>query len=749
MLKRLTRRLESQYGDAADNLREWKLWVSLLALTIATVVYIPGLFLLASPLTGLQVAGLLCSLALLAASGWLLASGSALTAARLQAFGLWAIVSAAFVLPGGALIAPLAGFVLLALVLTVRPLERSDALILTGLYVAIAVLATILQGTGVIAVTGSAPVMSGMLLALGCAVMGGVAVLSEPEPQPAAVAPLPVPDNDDVDDSKPAEATFPLRYAGRGLGTLRLWQPDEGEFSNPQHAAFQTLADQVAAAIHGQHPFSEASTLGDFAQPLYRLMRDLTTVNSTAEVITALRGTVLPTADHVSIVRTADALDGVPDPADVSAWDQDPNRAQAALPAAISALGTDTPVLVNSRSETAGAMKIAMQSLDAATMALIPLVGAERIGGHLVIAYREERPFSEGDVEMLRILSGQLAPVVDRLRLLDRLQTSLGDATTLYSTSLALNAAQNLDEVYDTALSEMSHFGEADRITLFLSGPDPRGEATYLEAVAVWEGGRMVSGGERQRYVLNEAPVLSQFPHSRANLVFNKAQDDLRLEVATREHYGQLGVGALAMVPLATGTTWLGAFLFEGRGDRTFTDDQIRLSRNIADQAALAIDLQLLLARSHLAADRERGLREVIDHIRMAVTPEEIDGIVERELPDILGHSPDTLQRARAGEADLLTADDWSLVTTVDTQANLAASNIRLLERTQQAIENEQMISDITARLQGSIAVDDVLETAVQALKSVLSEYDVALRLTPGSPAALPASNSHDDAPSS
>jgi hypothetical protein len=58
------------------------------------------------------------------------------------------------------------------------------------------------------------------------------------------------------------------------------------------------------------------------------------------------------------------------------------------------------------------------------------------------------------------------------------------------------------------------------------------------------------------------------------------------------------------------------------------------------------------------------------------------------------------------------------------------------------------MISDITARLQGSIAVDDVLETAVQALKSVLSDYDVALRLTPGSPAALPASDSHDDSSS-
>ncbi len=365
-------------------------------------------------------------------------------------------------------------------------------------------------------------------------------------------------------------------------------------------------------------------------------------------------------------------------------------------------------------------------------MLFVPMAARERVIGTLNIGFSSAEELKPDDLQLYEQVANQLGVAVDNMRLLEQTRAALTESTVLYSTSLSLSAAQTLDEVYHTALSEIAHVSGADRIELYIAGPDPRDSLQYVERVALWAGGEMADGGEHLRYDLEEAPILSQFPLSRANLIFNDLAGDRRLDEAVRRRYLQGGAGALAVVPLCTGAIWLGALVIQAAKGASFNPDQIRLTRSIADQATLSIDSHLLLARARRVAIHEQLLREITERLRAAETAEEVLTIAEEELARVLDRSPEDLRSMSWGDPSALSPDEWALVTAVGNQVDLAIANISLLESARRTAAQEQMVSDLTARLQTTSDVDDVMQTTVEALRSMLLDYDIAVRLVPG-----------------
>jgi GAF domain-containing protein len=97
-------------------------------------------------------------------------------------------------------------------------------------------------------------------------------------------------------------------------------------------------------------------------------------------------------------------------------------------------------------------------------------------------------------------------------------------------------------------------------------------------------------------------------------------------------------VTTLMMIPMSTGTTWLGALLVEGHQGQAFTSDQARLCRNIADQAALVIDSQLLLRRAQQSAEREHALRDIAAALSSTLDSESVLQKVLENLEHVLPH---------------------------------------------------------------------------------------------------------------
>jgi GAF domain-containing protein len=120
--------------------------------------------------------------------------------------------------------------------------------------------------------------------------------------------------------------------------------------------------------------------------------------------------------------------------------------------------------------------------------------------------------------------------------------------------------------------------------------------------------------------------------------MFNDIKTDRRLDDALRAELSGRGVNALMLIPLSTGMTWLGALLLEATSGQTFTGDQARLCRNIADQAALVVDSQLLLFRAQQAAEREHALRDTAAALSSTLDPDTLLGVVLDNLGRVLPH---------------------------------------------------------------------------------------------------------------
>jgi GAF domain-containing protein len=227
-----------------------------------------------------------------------------------------------------------------------------------------------------------------------------------------------------------------------------------------------------------------------------------------------------------------------------------------------------------------------------------PLPGQERRIGTLNVGVGTPGGFQPGDVGLCEQVAAQVGVSLENMRLFERLQLGLRDTTTLYRTSLAMSAARTPDEVFEAALSELAELGGADRIVLYLAGPDPREAVEYVEAVATWERGAFKTINPAERRAMGEAPVLSQFPGSDANLVFNDLEADSRLDSSLRVSLTLQGINALMLIPVSTGITWLGTLLLEAHQGQEFADAQARLCRNIADQMALIVASQRLLQQA-------------------------------------------------------------------------------------------------------------------------------------------------------
>jgi GAF domain-containing protein len=465
------------------------------------------------------------------------------------------------------------------------------------------------------------------------------------------------------------------------------------------------------------------------------------------QIVSILRDYAPPDIDRVSL--TGISLGNVAET--VSVWDRDNVALESGLPGPIRQLIGEKPLFITGDidlDQSAALFRAYVGgTLRAKSLAVFPLNGHEQIVGYLELASRHPRFYSEQEVERWQALAAYVAVNLEKLLLLDTLSHQLEEATVLYSTSLAMNAAQSLEEVYETALTQVAFLSQASRVLIYLAGPDPRSAIQYVERVAVWENDQAMFEHPPERYALGEVPVLSQFPMSRANLVFNDLQADTRLESDLRSRYARQGINALVMIPLATGSAWLGALLLEASRGQFFSGEQVRLCRSIADQAALAVDLQTLLARAQQTAERERALRRITEHIRNADSVESILHIAEQELKEALGKSPEELESLSWRDERALSKADWDLVEDVGNQVALAIENLKLLESTRQAALRGQVVGELMSKLQRVVSVEEVMEITAQTLHSVLADYNISLRLLPQRPAASEkgATSSRDD----
>ena len=433
-------------------------------------------------------------------------------------------------------------------------------------------------------------------------------------------------------------AVFPLAGRDRTAGYLVFASRATRVYSEREVQVFRILADQIAIVL-------ENLLLLD---TLSRRTEQLANLNQMAQVMT---GTLDVGELGQAVLAT---LESVAPVAHLSIALYDPNRPWAHLGVMRGAAEGDEPsrelklegTLIEQALHTGASVVVhdaggRHQGVTwiiekTPTVLVIPLRAHDEYLGTLNIGVNQTEPLDYEAVSLCEQVATQFAIALDNVRLFEQLENSLEEARMLYHTSLAINSAHSADEVCSVLLSQVAQISQAKQALVYLAGPDPRSRLEYLEETARWSDGEVIIPPIPERHDKEAVPGLSPFLRTQGNLVFESVAHDSRLSGEARQYYEARGVSGLAVIPLNMGATWLGALLIELTDGQSLSSTQLRLCRSIADQAALVIDSQLLLARTQRIAAREQALREITNRLRSAPDAETVLRIAVEELSQAL-----------------------------------------------------------------------------------------------------------------
>lgn len=217
-----------------------------------------------------------------------------------------------------------------------------------------------------------------------------------------------------------------------------------------------------------------------------------------------------------------------------------------------------------------------------------------------------QRPLSPYLRDLIIAYSNILANLLERKQAEESVSQALAETERLYEMSARLNAATSLSEILEAVVVPVTRQGLVSG-TLFTLEVDANGRPEWMEMVAVWaRPGTPLADVEfpiGSRFYLPDLPVSSHWiDNPNELLLVNDVDHDERLDDTTRGLYQMSGIKAGASLPLRLGNRWVGLVSLAWDDPQTFSEDNTRIYRSLADQTAVIMHNHLLFAQTQKRA---------------------------------------------------------------------------------------------------------------------------------------------------
>ncbi|MHB8626095.1 MAG: GAF domain-containing protein [Aggregatilineales bacterium] len=384
-----------------------------------------------------------------------------------------------------------------------------------------------------------------------------------------------------------SEMALPMRTGGRVIGALDVQSVQPNAFDESNIQIFQVLADQLAIAVDNARLIEASQRSAERAD---QLNRELT------------RG----------------------------AWrEYTDSQTQDKLTFAYNRLAVE-------HIETS-----AEPTTDTLNAAHAPIVVRGQPIGKLSAFGEADRPLTEADRELVKAVAGRVALAVENARLTQRTQFALAEVEQLYQIARTLNAAPDIETIYDLVADQLARLSVVDRLMMLRAEPLPAvrpGEFIHLRH---WD-------REQERFpsgmVPNARIPLSTFPNllERTNLsapyVLNVS--DVLTESAVHRLTGKYGVQTALLAPMIAGGRWFGLLVIQSRRPNAFNESFIQFTATLADQMAVAIDNRRLFEVTEAG---RATLQAVLDSLTVGVLVIEPDlkraSLFNEQVSALLGFS--------------------------------------------------------------------------------------------------------------
>lgn len=246
-------------------------------------------------------------------------------------------------------------------------------------------------------------------------------------------------------------------------------------------------------------------------------------------------------------------------------------------------------------------------------------------------------PLDADQQEMLAVLSSEVAEALERARLFEEMELARQQVNDLFTGSERVVRAGSLAEVLH-ALVDSTPLKRLERANiLFFDKPWGEVAPNTLTITAVWEKSRQSAPiPVGTQFALEQFPSIRQLTPD-GPVIFSDVNHDPRLGPDLRQFTEQMGASSLFFFPLVVGDQWFGILSAISTTPVTFTEEEIRQTTSLVDQAAAVSQTQQLFQQARDRARREQILREVTARVYAAADAESVLRTAAKEVNRVLG----------------------------------------------------------------------------------------------------------------
>jgi two-component system NtrC family sensor kinase len=257
------------------------------------------------------------------------------------------------------------------------------------------------------------------------------------------------------------------------------------------------------------------------------------------------------------------------------------------------------------------------------TLLGVPMLKEGELIGAILLYRQEVRPFTDKQIALVQNFAAQAVIAIENTRLLNELRESLEQQTATSAVlSVISSSPGELEPVFQAMLENAVRICEANFGTLF------RFEGETYYAAATHNAPQELMAEYRRQGLRGATPGGMLDRMLRTKQVCHTADYAAESVLGTAARFG--GARSIVLVPMLKDNVLIGAFSIYRQEVRPFTDKQIALLQNFADQAVIAIENTRLLNELRQSLEQQTATSEVLSVI--SSSPGELEPVFQAML---------------------------------------------------------------------------------------------------------------------